>query len=142
MFIKHELWTATVYYGPNQFRRIVSVIDYCNFHVTLLASYPSKIIVSKTALTVVSYNLRISININVWSFRKGQKTSLRFWALFSPIRLHYPINGVRDPKYKLLHFIQLTFFLKKRELAFNRDRCCHLVLCLRLILFLSRVITN
>jgi hypothetical protein len=36
-----------------------------------------------------------------------------------------------------LRFIQLTkFFTKeKKEPAFNWDRCCHLALCLRLILF-------
>jgi hypothetical protein len=35
-----------------------------------------------------------------------------------------------------LHFIQVTLFCKnKRALAFNRDRCCHLALCLQLNLF-------
>ena len=45
-----------------------------------------------------------------------------------------------NPEYKLLCFIQLTKFFCKEEkaLAFNRDRCCHLVLCLRLILFHCR----
>ncbi len=48
----------------------------------------------------------------------------------------HSLDGVTNPKYKLLHFIQLTiFFKKKRALAFNRNRCCHLALCLRLILF-------
>jgi hypothetical protein len=53
------------------------------------------------------------------------------------IGLHHPLDGVTNPEYKLLRFIQLTnFFAKKRSaLAFNRDRCCHLALCLRLILF-------
>ena len=36
----------------------------------------------------------------------------------------------------MLHFIQLNKFLcKEKALAFNQDRCCHLALCLRLILF-------
>ncbi len=40
------------------------------------------------------------------------------------------------PKYKLLCFIITKFFCKeKNTLAFRRDRCCHLVLCLRLIPF-------
>ncbi len=71
-----------------------------------------------------------------------------YWAEFSiqtdatilyckVIGLHHPLDGVTNPEYKLLHFIQLTFFCKKkRALAFNWDRCCHLALCLWLILFL------
>ncbi len=52
------------------------------------------------------------------------------------IGLHHPLDGITNPKYKLLHFIQLTFFSKKnRALGFNQDRCCHQALCLRLILF-------
>jgi hypothetical protein len=52
------------------------------------------------------------------------------------IGLHHPLDGVTNPEYKLLRFIQLTNFLQeKKALAFNRDRCCHLALCLRLILF-------
>ncbi len=52
------------------------------------------------------------------------------------IGLHHPLDGVTNPKYKLLHFIKLTFFCKKKmELAFNWDRWCNLALCLQLILF-------
>ncbi len=48
--------------------------------------------------------------------------------------LYHPLDGITNPKFKLLHF--LTFFCReKKELAFNRDWCCHLALCLRLILF-------
>jgi hypothetical protein len=43
------------------------------------------------------------------------------------IRLHHPQDGVTNPEYKLLRFIQLTIFYKeKKALAFNQDRCCHL----------------
>jgi len=39
-------------------------------------------------------------------------------------------------KYKLLCFITTKFFCKeKNALAFNWDRCCHLVLCIQLIPF-------
>ncbi len=31
------------------------------------------------------------------------------------IGLHHPLDGVTNPKYKLLHFIQLTFSLQKEE---------------------------
>jgi len=43
---------------------------------------------------------------------------------FFLMRLCHPPDGSTSPKYRLLCFI-----------AFNRDRCCHLVLCLRLIPF-------
>ncbi len=53
-----------------------------------------------------------------------------------PIGLHHPLDGVTNPEFKLLHFIQVAIFCKeKKALAFNQDRCCHLVLCLQLILF-------
>ncbi len=53
------------------------------------------------------------------------------------MRLCQPPDGNTSPKYKLLCFITTKFFCKenKNALAFNRDRCCHLVLCLRLIPF-------
>jgi hypothetical protein len=31
------------------------------------------------------------------------------------IGLHHPLDGVNNPKYKLLHFIQLTNFLHRKE---------------------------
>jgi hypothetical protein len=56
--------------------------------------------------------------------------------IFAAIGLHHPLDGVTNSEYKLLRLVQLTiFFKKKRALAFNRDRCCHLALCLRLMLF-------
>jgi hypothetical protein len=48
----------------------------------------------------------------------------------SPTRWRY------QSKYKLLGFLTPNRKNSKRKaLAFNRDRCCHLALCLRLILF-------
>ncbi len=53
-----------------------------------------------------------------------------------PIGLYIPPDGVTNPQYKLLHFSMITLFCKeKKTLAFNWDRCCHLALCLQLILF-------
>ena len=49
------------------------------------------------------------------------------------MRLCHPPDGSTSPKYKLLCF--MTTKKEKNALAFNRDRCCHLVLCLRLIPF-------
>ncbi len=41
-----------------------------------------------------------------------------------------------SPKYKLLHFLTAIISKTKRNLsAFNRDACCHLALCLWLIIF-------
>ncbi len=53
------------------------------------------------------------------------------------IGLHHPLDGVTNPEYKLLHFIQPSKFFCKEDkaLAFNWDRCCNLALCLQLILF-------
>jgi hypothetical protein len=52
------------------------------------------------------------------------------------MRLCQPPDGSTSPKYKLLCFITTKKISKeKNALAFNRDRCCHLVLCLRLIPF-------
>jgi hypothetical protein len=59
-------------------------------------------------------------------------SSLFIWLIW----LYHPLDGVTNPRYKLLHFSTITFFYKeKKALAFNRDRCCHLALCLQLILF-------
>ncbi len=53
-----------------------------------------------------------------------------------PPYLYHPLDGITYPKYKLLHFWTTKFFFqKKKALAFNLDRCCHLALCLWLILF-------
>ncbi len=53
----------------------------------------------------------------------------------SPMRLCHPPDGSTSPKYKLLCFITTKKICKeKNALAFNWDRCCHLVLCLQLIL--------
>ncbi len=52
------------------------------------------------------------------------------------MRLCHPPDGSTSPKYKLPCFITTKCFCKeKNALAFNRDRCCHLVLCLQLIPF-------
>ncbi len=52
------------------------------------------------------------------------------------MRLCHPPDGSTSPKYKLLCFIKTKKNCKeKNALAFNWDRCCHLVLCLRLIPF-------
>jgi len=52
------------------------------------------------------------------------------------MRLCQPPDGNTSPKYKLLCFKTTKKNCKeKNALDFNRDRCCHLVLSLRLIPF-------
>ncbi len=81
---------------------------------------------------------------NFWSKVSKFDGILYFWMYVREachhrqgIGLHHPLDGITSPLYKLLRFIQLTnFFCKeKKALAFNRDRCCHLALCLQLMLF-------
>jgi hypothetical protein len=56
------------------------------------------------------------------------------FIVLSVMRFCQPPEGNTSPKYKLLCFITNNFFCKeKNSPAFNRDRCCHLVLCLPLI---------
>ncbi len=51
-------------------------------------------------------------------------------------RLYHAPKGITNPKNKFMHFLTVNFFCKeKKAQAFNRDRCCHLALCLHLILF-------
>ncbi len=48
--------------------------------------------------------------------------------------LYHPPDGVTNLKYKLLYFLTpIKKNSKRKALAFNRDRCCHLAICLRLI---------
>jgi hypothetical protein len=71
---------------------------------------------------------------NVIKLFFSSSMSVRTGALL--MRLCQPPDGSTSPKYKLLCFVTIKFFCKeKNALAFNRDRCCHLVLCLRLIPF-------
>jgi hypothetical protein len=50
--------------------------------------------------------------------------------------LYHSLDGNTNLKHKLLCFLTSNKKIsKKKALAFNRDRCCHLVLCLWLILF-------
>ncbi len=50
--------------------------------------------------------------------------------------LYYALDGITNLKYKLLYFLTTnkTNF-KEKGTSFKRDRCCHLALCLWLILF-------
>ncbi len=51
------------------------------------------------------------------------------------IGLYYTLDDITNPNYKLLHFLTTIFCKEKKALAFNRDRCYHLALCLWSILF-------
>jgi hypothetical protein len=72
---------------------------------------------------ISQFSLQARMLVPGWSFE------------LSIIGLYHPLDDITNPKCKLLHFFTITFFNKeKKALAFNRDRCCHLVLCLRLIM--------
>jgi hypothetical protein len=59
------------------------------------------------------------------------------------IGLYHPLDGISNPKYKQLPFLTNEFFYKKKKIqAFNRKRCCHLALCLWLILFIASPINS
>ena len=50
--------------------------------------------------------------------------------------LYHPLDGATNHKHKLLGFLTPNDNNSKRKApAFNWDRCCHLALCLQLILF-------
>ncbi len=52
------------------------------------------------------------------------------------MRLCHPPDGSTSPKYKLLCLYHLNLFYQiQAALAFNRDMCCYLVLCLQLLPF-------
>ncbi len=100
-----------------------------------LRPYPNIRLGLKATYTVllrklVNYDRKKFYRIGPWSkIRQGQPSK-------STMRLHHPLNGVTNPKYKLSHFLTANIFLQtEKALAFNRDRCCHLAFCLQLILF-------
>jgi hypothetical protein len=45
------------------------------------------------------------------------------------IGLDHPLDGINNPKYKLMHFLTTKLFLLREEVT-NWDMCCHLALCL------------
>jgi hypothetical protein len=72
----------------------------------------------------------------------AQKCLTRKWTNCSATTLgiamgvYRPPDGITNLKYKLLYFLTPNKKNSKRKaLAFDRDRCCHLAICLWLILF-------
>jgi hypothetical protein len=60
------------------------------------------------------------------------------YGLMLLMGLYHPLDGITNLKYKLLCFLTPNKKNSKRKaLFFNRDRCCHLTLCLWLIHFHS-----
>ncbi len=67
--------------------------------------------------------------------KKSEKIQC-FEMINEQIGLYHLLDGITNLKYKLLCSLTTKKFLKeKKALAFYRDRCSHLALCLRLILF-------
>jgi hypothetical protein len=68
-----------------------------------------------------------------WHYMTWQKPNYTYW-LSLLIGLYHPPIGVTNLKYKLSCLITPNKKISKwKALAFNRDRCCHLALCLGLI---------
>ncbi len=66
-----------------------------------------------------------------------------FWRkqLKETMGLYHPLDGITNLEHNLLCFLtpnKITFS-KQKALAFNRDRCWHLALCLQLILFRYKI---
>ncbi len=86
------------------------------------------------AWPIVYINLFITLNKSVlkwtWVCQLHWKTQLHEIGLYSPL------DGATNFEYTLLCFLTPDKNISKRKaLAFNRDRCCHLAPCLWLILF-------
>ena len=80
-----------------------------------------------------------SIKHNIWchntQYNGTEHKTLGFKTLIK-MRLCQPPDGNTSHKYKLLCFKTTKKICKeKNALAFNRDRCCNLELCLQLIPF-------
>ncbi len=64
---------------------------------------------------------------NIWAFMGTSCSSVGFY---------HPLDGITNLEYKLMCFLTPNKKISKRNVvAFNWDRCCHLELCLQLILF-------
>ncbi len=113
-----------------------------NCHLRLLLTIVTYDCHLRLSLTIVTYNCHLLSSLTSITYYHHLRLSLTIFTynchLLSSLtmRLCQPPDGNTSPKYKLLCFITTIFFGKeKNALAFNRDRCCNLVLCLRLIPF-------
>ncbi len=73
----------------------------------------------------------------MWMTLNGRLDNVLVYAQrYKAMGLYDPLDGVTNLKYKLLYLLTPNKKISKRKaLAFNWDRCCHLAICLRLILF-------
>ncbi len=75
------------------------------------------------------------------NYKEGTKKFVGGWVIL--MGLYHPLDCITNVKYKLLYFSTPNKKISKRKaLAFNRDRCCHLAICLWLILFHYRITDN
>jgi hypothetical protein len=96
--------------------------------VLVLASVRSSDLMDATSFDISQQNPSFGLDSSYCTKTTTEATT---------IGLHHPLDGVTNPECKLLHFIQLTKLVCKNKmaLAFNLDRCCHLALCVQVILF-------
>ncbi len=92
-------------------------------------------------ISVISYQIKV-LKKHILDANCHLAGDFGCWSILTG--LYHPPDGVTNPEYKLLRFIQLTKLVckKKRAPAFNWDRCCHLVLCLQVILFHCTYVSN
>ncbi len=119
-----------LYFSKNSesfFFNFTKVIDYISWGLNYKTFYHNK-------LMFLHWQAQMEQNYRI-IFLRLEKT-LAYKIIVLIMRLCHPPDGSTSPKYKLLCFITTNLFCKeKNTLAFHRDRCCHLVLCLWLIPF-------
>jgi len=107
-------------------------------------------------IAVNTINCGCYASIRIWSkltfeIVPQSRQIKKIWCYFHPswiitivwIGLYHPLDGITNLKFKLLCFLTPSKKISKRKvLAFNRDRSCHLMLCLQLILLLLHYSVN
>ena len=123
--------TCTLCLPP--FQKVWAILHICdmNFVSFLLSMCEAKHffeIVHSFMINFVHFQILV-VNEILRALMKKELVSLK-------IGLYHPLDGITYLKYKMLYFVTTknNFCEEKKALAFNQDRCCHLALCLRLIL--------
>jgi len=106
-------------------------IDFTDFTVVKLEFYSFTAVKTKN-ISFYSCKCIYFAEVKICLSAKISKTTI---TVNISIGLYDPLDGITNPKYKLLHFLATIFCKEKKALAFYRDKCCHLALCLQLILF-------
>jgi hypothetical protein len=94
------------------------------------------IVIDPITILTMSFVLPLKSNLHVQQISlRGQFVGKRSSLGVALMRLYHPLDGVTNLECNLLCFLTPNKIIFKEKGAFNWDRCCHLVLCLQLILF-------